>query len=366
MNNNVLGTGIKEMRIFQKEMHHQKEVQLWLKEFPNVKLSAAYKKEIKAYWKQYGVNVSGLWHRFFLGCTGLEDVRFLGNDLWYSRVIFKLNRFDLSLAYDDKNSYDIVFRDRINMPKTLVRNMNGRLIDANYQPISFNEAKSVLQNTKKAIVKPAMGTSGGKGIIVLKNTGNEAYDKLLDKVIGKKDIIVQDFIQQHVEYSAYNPTSVNTVRVVSFLWNNEVRNLTTYFRVGNQDKDFVECHTYIIKVHDNGSLGKVTNDHDFQRGREKCQEIENMYRGKVLPGIKEIHDIVKREHQHLSYFGVIGWDFTINEKGEPVLFEINLRWPALDHVQMLGGPAFGELTDEVMRYVFSNKKELKNSIYLGI
>lgn len=43
-----------------------------------------------------------------------------------------------------------------------------------------------------------------------------------------------------------------------------------------------------------------------------------------------------------------------------------MHWQIIDHIQMLNGSAFGKLTDEVMKYVFSDKEELKKSIYIGI
>lgn len=367
MRDNIAVKGIRNLRILQKEMLHRKEAKDWLQEFPDIKLSSAYKKEIDRYWGGYGVKVSGLWHRFFLGCTGMEDVRFLDNGLYYSKIICRLNRLELSMAYDDKNVYDILFGDRLKRPETLVRNMNGIISDGNYQNITIGRAKRILLNVPKCIVKPTMGTNGGRGIVVLKNMGDETYEKAIEEVLlNKKDIIIQRFISQHHEYGIFNESSVNTVRVFSFLWKNEVHILTTYFRIGNKEKDFVECHTYIVKIENDGKLGRGVNDHDFMRKPTENHEYGELINDMSLPGIEEMIEIVKKEHKRLSYFGLIGWDFAVDETGEPVLIEINTHWPALDHVQMLNGPAFGDMTDDVMKYVFSDKKLLKQSIYIGI
>lgn len=363
---NVLVDELKKLRIMQKERLHIKEAKEWLREFPDVRISKEYEKEIKLYWKQYGVNPSLAWYKFYLGCTGIEDPKFLGNDIYYSRVIFRLNRFDLSAAYDNKNGYDMLFRNRVKMPVTIARNMNGCWRDADYNAISVNEVKKRIMSEEKCIVKPTMGTSGGKGIIVLNNVENNKYYNSVKRVLTKKDIIIQKFIKQNIYCHSFNSTSINTVRVFSFLWKEEVHILTTYFRVGNDKKEFVECHTWLLKVNDNGTFGKVINDHDFHRKPCNHHKFVNLCKNTTLPSIKEILTIVKREHKKLSYFGLIGWDFAVDDSGEPILIEINTQWPALDHVQMLSGPAFGDLTSSVMSYVFSDKQKLKRSIYLGI
>ena len=50
-------------------------------------------------------------------------------------------------------------------------------------------------------------------------------------------------------------------------------------------------------------------------------------------------------HPRLPYFNLIGWDFGIDQQGEPVLIEWN-RAPDLS--QTAHGPAFGEMTEEIL------------------
>lgn len=368
MSANVIVSVLKDLRVFQKRCLHKREIEAWTAEFRNVQIPKEYKKNIDEYWGRFGVKVSGEWHRFYYALTGKEDPRFVDNGVYYSSIIYKLNRFDLNNAYDDKNSYQFLFGDRIKMPRTLLRNMNGHLCDESYDDITLSQAKKILYNTQKCIIKPTLDSSsgGGKGIVVLKNNGDKKYEEAVNKVLKRKDIIVQSFIKQNGIYAKFNPSSVNTVRVFSFLWNNEVHILTNYFRVGNDRKDFVECHTYIFNIENDGTLTTTINDHDFKRKIVTNHKYKVLTDEIKLPGIDAMVDIVKREHRRLKYFALIGWDFAFDIDDNPVLLEINTHWPAIDHIQMLNGPAFGELTDEVMKYVFSDKNDLKNSVYLGI
>lgn len=357
---------LRTMRIIQKKLVHKREIHRWVKEFEDVQLSSDFKKKIDEYWKQYGIKVSKDWFRFYLGCTGMEDVRFVENGLWYSQILCRLNRFDLYLAYEDKNQYDALFKGRVKLPETVVRNIDGVLYNAEYSPITEKEAIRLVLNMPRVIVKPTLESGGGKGICVINNINyNSEFD--ISKILQQKNVIVQKFLGQSKTYSLFNSETINTIRVVSFFWQGEVYILTIYLRVGDEKKEFVECHTRIINVYENGSLGMLINDHDGHRKPQRNHSLKDLIETVKLPCIEQIVEIVKKEHLRLGgYFGVIGWDFSVDEHESPVLIEINMHWPAIDHIQMLNGPAFGELTDEVMKYVFSDKKELKKSIYIGI
>ena len=76
-------------------------------------------------------------------------------------------------------------------------------------------------------------------------------------------------------------------------------------------------------------------------------------------------DIILNEYKELQYFALIAWHFTVDKAGEPVLIEINTRWPALDSPQMFIGSAFGQLTDETMDHIF-NESDKKSGVYLNM
>ena len=55
--------------------------------------------------------------------------------------------------------------------------------------------------------------------------------------------------------------------------------------------------------------------------------------------------------------GVINWDFTINEAGEPLLIEANTRYGSIWLSQMAHGVgAFGAQTDEVLSWLKTMKR----------
>lgn len=354
---------LKYLRILQKEFHHSNEAKKILEGFPDIQLSNSYKKEINKYWAHFGVKVSGKWHQIFLGCTGIEDVRFIDNGLYYSRIIGRLNDHRMCYAYEDKNNYDKLFNNRVQLPKVIVRNISDKLLDENYKHINYDEAIKKLQQVEICIVKPALDSGGGKGIVVLHNNNKKEYLANIKKSLQRKDIIIQHYIQQNDALACYNSSSVNTIRVFSLSWKNEIIIIAKYLRVGNNNLDFVGCRTSQMEIKDDGTVGRML---DTQRKFHDENSYKELIRTEMIPGYVKIIKIIKNEHKRLNYFGLIGWDFSVDKAGEPILIEINTRWPALDSPQMFVGPAFGDLTDEIMEYVFDKKAGKLAGVYLNI
>ena len=76
-------------------------------------------------------------------------------------------------------------------------------------------------------------------------------------------------------------------------------------------------------------------------------DVGTVLNGFQLPSIPEVLSTVKELHKRLPYFNLVGWDFGIDKEGRPVMIEWN-RAPDLS--QTAHGPAFGEMTEEIVRY----------------
>src|SRR5699024_9795604 len=97
---------------------------------------------------------------------------------------------------------------------------------------TYNEFKDFTNRNNKFIVKPIDG-SHGKGIRIID------ISKIIDLVslyneLLREEPIIEEIIVQHDELAEFNPTSVNTLRVVTLVCpDGEVRVMTANLRVGN-------------------------------------------------------------------------------------------------------------------------------------
>ncbi len=336
--------------------------QNWKKDIRNIReklshcevnpLSNGQKNDILTYYSTIlGKKVPVYWHEYFYSRNGNFSVKYVPTCFYHSDIIYKLNNFDLRHAYVDKGIYDVYFPDVIR-PKTIVKNINGYYYDDS-KPISREEALERCKNLNGAVSKPTQEGMWGSGVKVFsshdgKMDDGNTVESLMDSY--GKNFIIQEKIQQHESMGMLNPTSFNTLRVLSYRQGNEVFILYVVVRIGRKGKSV-----------DNETAGGINADIDLSSGRiidcaygtpsEKripVTDIGTVLKGFEIPSFELVINEVKDLHFRLPYFNLIGWDFGIDEKGHPVLIEWN-RAPDLS--QTAHGPAFGEMTDEIFKRI---------------
>lgn len=321
-------------------------------------LSSGQKSDIISYYKRLlGKKVPTYWHEYFFSRNGMFSVKYVPTCFYHSDIIYKLNNFDLRHAYVDKGIYDIYFPD-ILRPKTFVKNINGYYYDDS-KPISREEAVERCRNLDGAVSKPTQEGMWGSGVKVFSTHEGVLDDgsTIMSLMDGYgKNFIIQERIHQHESMALLNPTSLNTLRVLSYRQGNEVFILYVVVRMGRKGKSV-----------DNETAGGINADIDLESGKIKdcaygtpsekrihTTDVGTVLKGFQIPGFNSVIAEVKELHTRLPYFNIVGWDFGIDREGKPVMIEWN-RAPDLS--QTAHGPAFGEMTEEI----FNRIKLLKDT-----
>lgn len=92
-------------------------------------------------------------------------------------------------------------------------------------------------------------------------------------------------------------------------------------------------------------------EHPDTRIRFEGYKIE--YFGRVLEAARKMHYAVPQ-------VGVVNWDFTLDENGEAVLIEGNMRFGSIWLIEMAHGQgAFGDDTEEVLDWLRTMRKTEK-------
>ena len=159
--------------------------------------------------------------------------------------------------------------------------------------------------------------------------------------------LVQKVIIQHAGMSALNPSSINTIRVVTYRSGMEIKAVYTVVRIGrsgmNIDNESAGGISAII--HKDGTIGKYAYG---TPGVDKVEFTDSGVRleGYKVPSFDKAIELVKFSHMQLPYFNLIGWDIAIEEDGSPIMIELNLN-PDLS--QSANGPAFGAFTELILK-----------------
>ena len=334
----------REMKKFEKRI---------TKNFKNLehhrKLSDEQIKEVQDFYINIiGKKIPLYCHEYFYSRTGIFSKDYVPNNIYHCELIPKANQTRLQLAYGDKNMCDLLFPGE-NIVHSILKNMNGYYYFEG-KPVSEEEAISLCQNLDKVIIKPSRKSEGhGVQLFSSKNGITDLSGKSNKQLFKEYNInfTIQDWIRQHERMAALNPTSVNTIRVLSYRSGMEVLIIYAVVRIGSSGS-----------VIDNQCAGglSTTIDKDGKLGKEAFggfsdDEIEKTDTGIVLEGYQlpsydKALEMVKRLHLYLPFFNIVGWDVAIQEDGEPVLIEFNTA-PGLS--QSAFGSGMGENTERIIR-----------------
>ncbi len=330
------------------------ENKLLKKYSPKEPIPKEYAKAYKEYWKQWG-NFSPMWGWYYAARNGKLDVRYVPHALCYTKIDQYFNDRKLGYGFNDKNYYSKIFYG-IKQPETIVRAFGkGYFTDSGYKQISLNQAISLICENDEVICKPSQESGSGRSIEFWKtqDTKEYIYDFLKK---AKEPHIVQKVLKQHEILNEVHRGSINTLRICSILLDDGVHVLSSCLRMG-VDKariDNVTAGGISVGINDDGTMDEFA--YNYFTGERICVHPQGfVFKGKVVPSYDKAIELVKKAHQIIGHFRLVSWDIAIDEVGDPVLIEANMRKGGINLLQFSNGPLFGDLTERVLNEVFSKK-----------
>ena len=313
------------------------------------KLTKQQKNEVQAFYKNIiGKEVPLYSHEYFYSRTGVFSKDYVPTNIYFCDILGKANVHPYLNAYSDKNICDLLFPGE-NVAHTVVKNMNG-FFYLEGRPVERKEAESYCWNIDDVLIKPASSHSGYgvQGLVVkdgVTNIDNLTIGELFDKY--GKNYLIQKRVHQHAAMSALNPTSVNTMRILSYRSGMDVLIIYSVVRIGRMGEviDNQTAGGMSTTIDENGCLGK------YAFGGYASDDIEKTDTGIVLEGYKlpsydKAIEMVKRLHLYVPYFKIVGWDIAIEEDGSPILIEWNTK-PGLSQSAFASG--MGKNTERIIR-----------------
>ena len=316
----------------------------------NYVLTKEQKNSIREFYKKYA-KISYDFHEYYIGNTDLFAVEYIPDDLYYNYIDRFYNDWEKATLFDNKCMYGKYFANVL-MPKTILLKMNGMFFNADYEVITKEQAEVLLAKENEIFIKAATESDGGRGVFCL--TGDEIKEKAISIISSlASDVIVQESIKQHPHMALINDSSINSIRVLSLLRDNEVKVYSCVVRMGMKGSrvDNVSSGAISCGIDSNGRLRKYA--YGCYGGRTETHPTSNLrFEGFEIPGYHRIIEITKKLHCQMPQFRLISWDYSVNEQEEPVLIEANFKYGALDFHQFGNGPVFGEDTKAILDEVF--------------
>lgn len=321
-----------------------------------------FRTQVLPFWRKYGLQPHKAWYDLYCFKDTAYDPRYIPEDLYWKKIYPALNQTRFRHAYTDKCFYGRLFPD-LKQPRTIIKNSNHCFYDGADRIISFNQAKSLLEPESSFVIKPAIHSGEGVDIFFYERKHHLDIDfESLMKSYGS-NFIVQEVAAQHKVLASIHPESLNTIRVITFLFQGQVHISSSILRMGmaGSRMDNISTGGLACPVHPDGSLGSEAMNQQSQwvishPGGTVFKEIK-------IPSYQRVLAAIQRAHQNIPYFRIIGWDFSIDEVGDPVFIEYNGA-PGMNQVSC--GPLFGDLTEQVLNTVFLNEPEFPHKRYPSI
>ena len=330
-----------------------------------------YEKIILPYWEKYGVKPEKFWFEFFGSRDKKMDPAGVPGYIYFSELIPYLNNPDFCRAFADKCYLDRLLSNA-KMPETVVRCIAGLYYDIDMNRITETEAvKLCIGHNGKIIIKPSLYSCSSRNTFSI-DPAETDEKKMLDtfRLLGA-NFVVQDRVKQHKDLAKLNPGTVNTIRVHSLLTDEGVYIPSAILRVGAPGQDVVEAGSggYYCDISDDNKLVETSYRvdviaHIAEDGTElrnhilipTTDKMGGKYEGDfVIPAMDKIKDMIREIHPRIPHLRFVGWDFTVDESGEPVMFEFNISSDAQIFQLTCCKPIFGEKTEWVLEDYYKNR-----------
>lgn len=344
--------------IVYREIKARKDAKKYLKNMDPItqELHEQYLNEVLPFWKKYNMKPAEYWFRYFSQDGIHTDPRYIPEDLFFGTILPYYSNMFFRRPYEDKCMHNVLFPD-VKRPRTIIKNIACEFYTDDLKLLSRNDAFALCKSESSFIVKPSIDSGAGRLIQFYdeKSQSREEMKNILKN--ARSNYIVQEVVKQHPVMASLHQASLNTIRVLSFFFDEKIHILSVIVRMGSGSAriDNVTAGGMQCGVNMDGTLypKACTKKRDWVDASPDGALFAEI----TIPAFDKIIDIVKREHIKMPHFRLIGWDFTVSPEEEPILIEYNVC-PGAN--QMTCGPTFGDLTDRVLEDVLI-KKSLSGS-----
>ncbi|MCG8580260.1 MAG: hypothetical protein MI866_10100 [Bacteroidales bacterium] len=328
------------------------------------KLSYAEKSKYRKKWRAFNIKVASVYLSNIASIFKAVDYNVVPANVYYSYIEPSLNNITFVAGMEDKSLLDWIYKQYT--PKVLLRNIHG-IFYVNGNSVNDDQINvlNMLEQLPKVVVKQSVESHGGRNIQVFEQKENQYYNKsgdslTLDYLLSKfkSNFVIQAYVRQHPFFSQFNPSSLNTLRVMTYrsVADNQIKVLNVTLRVGAPGSvvDNRKHGGYAVGVTPEGYLRPfgVNNKGGI------VQEFNgiNLKGLERVVGIDEIKKVAVESAKVHYHARVLGFDMSYTDENEVKIIEVNTWDLGIDNIQQANGALFHRYTDEIIAYC---KKRIK-------
>ena len=326
-----------------------------------VELTDEQKRQIdNLYITNYGEKIPYIWHQHFTAFTGKFDPAYFPELLYIPEFEYFMNhKRQYCDVFEDKNVLSMISKGvGIKTPNVVASSANSVLRDNRYNVIKLNDVISMMGDDVW-FVKPTVESGSGKGCRLINIHDHDFSDTV--RSLGS-DYVIQERIICSDSIRKLHAESVNTFRVMTYIWGGKIEVAPLVMRIGQGDSVLDNAHAggMFIAINNDGSL----HDTAFTEFRQMFKEHPDshiVFEGYKINNLDKVIDSAIKIHSAIPQIGVVNWDFTIDQNEDPVLIEANMIFGGIWLFQMAWGCGpFGEKTPEILQWMKKQKNTVRS------
>lgn len=285
------------------------------------------------------------WHAYYKQMNGIESAYYIPEDLFFCVVERSFNPPRRAEWYLNKNRYEgMGFSSG---PKIAGHIVRGRLVDAEFYPISSEDFWKRIDD-EEVIIKPSLESGGGGGVEFVKRGTPLTSETTSDKIA--EDRVIQRLVRSHTFFHQFNPTSLNTLRVMTIRkLDGSIQLVSSVLRCGRSSMrvDNQAAGGLALGIDRDGRLNGFGID-KFDTLHREHPDSRISFQGDV-PGFMRAVDFCREMHRFVPDLDLVSWDVAISPEETPILIECNVIGQELNFHQVCNGPVFEAFLPEVLR-----------------
>lgn len=262
---------------------------------------------------KYGASFKDFWMFRFYTMDDIEINQYVTTGRLYDFYSLKNDKKHIDI-FRNKRRFNEVFKQYI-----------GR----EYHFLDENDEEKLIEwisKKKYIIAKPNYGVSG-VGIEKIDITEWENKSDIINYLKSKRLYLVEDCVQQHESMNQINPSSVNTIRVVTVQHQKQIDIISAVVRIGvNNHVDNFSAGGIAAPVEI--ETGIIYRPAVTKKGSTKFEShpvTKNRIVGFKIPYWNKIIEMITEAAWVVPEVKTIGWDVAITDDG-PIIIEGNDNW----------------------------------------
>jgi len=231
------------------------------------------------------------------------------------------------------------FADKSEFVKLFAKYVGRETLDV--RTATDDDLRAFVERHGSVMVK-VLDKDGGQGIERREAADITDYTAFRASLLASRQFLVEQVIPQHPEMAALNPSSVNSLRIVSYFDGSEVHILARVLKMGNGDviDNFAHGGMYTMLDEDGVALHAAF---DVSGDAYETHPISGIripgFRVPLYPQVLDLVDEIARIVPQIPY---VGWDIAISPD-RPVVIEGNYNTGVFQAKPSLTGTKTGLL-----------------------